>query len=267
MPPVLPGERTGRVRWWIHLAVLGSYPIALGLVSVFAGETRSGPLLSNDTGKLVFAMGIELGIFAAVFAIAWFASRANRDQLFLRWRGTFAPVWWGLAYSIGLRVGIAIVVAGVAALLALTGNLDPDAIQSIRPRTETIVDTAALVNDPVYLVLNLTLVSFVVAGFREELWRAGVIAALVALSPSRFRGFLGYGSFVLIAAVLFGLGHLPQGWGGVVLTTVLGLGLGGIMIRHRSVWEAVIAHGFFDATTFAALALLTRYYPDLLSGG
>jgi membrane protease YdiL (CAAX protease family) len=34
---------------------------------------------------------------------------------------------------------------------------------------------------------------------------------------------------------------------------VLGFCLGLIMIFHRSIWPAVMAHGFFDATTFAIL--------------
>jgi hypothetical protein len=32
---------------------------------------------------------------------------------------------------------------------------------------------------------------------------------------------------------------------------VLGLSLGLIMVLHRSIWPAVFAHGFFDATSMA----------------
>ena len=69
---------------------------------------------------------------------------------------------------------------------------------------------------------------------------------------------------VAIAAVIFGLGHLPQGWGGVAMTGALGLGLGWIIVRHQSAREAIFAHGFFDATTFAALYLVIKYFPDAL---
>jgi membrane protease YdiL (CAAX protease family) len=34
---------------------------------------------------------------------------------------------------------------------------------------------------------------------------------------------------------------------------LLGFGLGVIMILHRSIWPAVIAHGMFDATSLALL--------------
>jgi membrane protease YdiL (CAAX protease family) len=34
---------------------------------------------------------------------------------------------------------------------------------------------------------------------------------------------------------------------------LLGLGLGLIMVFHRSIWPAVLAHGFFDATSMALI--------------
>jgi membrane protease YdiL (CAAX protease family) len=41
-----------------------------------------------------------------------------------------------------------------------------------------------------------------------------------------------------------------------IMAGILGLGLGAIMVLHRSIWPAVIAHGMFDATTFAFLPLI-----------
>ena len=74
-----------------------------------------------------------------------------------------------------------------------------------------------------------------------------------------------------LAAVIFGLGHLPQGVGGVILTGVVGFILALVMMGHRSLWAAVIAHGFFDASTFVLLAVIVwnkewiqRMAPDLL---
>jgi len=56
-----------------------------------------------------------------------------------------------------------------------------------------------------------------------------------------------------VAAVIFGLGHLPQGVLAVAMTGLLGFGLGVIMVLHRSIWPAVIAHGMFDATSLALI--------------
>ena len=69
---------------------------------------------------------------------------------------------------------------------------------------------------------------------------------------------------VMIAAVVFGLGHLPQDWIAVGMIGLLGVGLGLILVFHRSLWDAVIAHGFFDAASFAMLYLLANLPPELL---
>jgi len=99
-------------------------------------------------------------------------------------------------------------------------------------------------------------VSFVVAGFREELWRAGMIFSIASLLPhgwaKRSREILA----VTVAALVFGSGHLVQGPGGVVLTAALGMFLGLIMVLRSSLWEAVLAHGFFNASTFLMLRVV-----------
>jgi len=62
-----------------------------------------------------------------------------------------------------------------------------ESLQGLRPKVEAMVDVAAL-QDPVYFALMLTLVSFVLAGFREELWRAGMVALLGRVMPGWFGG-------------------------------------------------------------------------------
>jgi membrane protease YdiL (CAAX protease family) len=99
----------------------------------------------------------------------------------------------------------------------------------------------------------LTLVSFVVAGLREELWRVAFLAGVRGLWPALFSSRKGQLVAAVFAAVIFGLGHASQGPIAIALTGFLGLGLGAIMIFHKSIWPAVIAHGMFDATSLAFL--------------
>ena len=42
------------------------------------------------------------------------------------------------------------------------------------------------------------------------------------------------------------------------MASVLGLLLGIIMVVHKSIWPAVIAHGMFDATTFALIPIVLQ---------
>ena len=211
-------------------------------------------------------MSAELLVFGFVFGLAWLAARASADQLFLIWDSGWQPVWRGFLYALGLRLLIALVVLAIGFVAVTLFGSGEDLMRNLQPKTEQLVSAQALAKDPVYLWLNLTFVSFVVAGLREELWRAGMLAGLFALFPRRFGGTGGKMAAVGLVALVFGLGHLVQGWGGVTMTTLLGVGLGIIMLVHRSIWEAVLAHGFFDAGTFAFLYLLARFRPDLLPG-
>lgn len=263
-PPPLP-PRASRLRWWIHVIVIGCYPVILGIMGyVWGGEHHEAALSNTPSGVLQVTV-TEMLTFGIIFMVAWSASRASLDELLLRWRNGFLTPLLGAGYSVALRIALAILVGiGLTIYAKVTGADIEQTARVMQPKVEAMVDFEALSNDSLYLFLNLTLISFVVAGFREELWRAGFIAGLSALCPKWFGGKLGRIGAVCVAAVLFGLGHLPQGWGAVCLTGLLGVGLGTIMVLHRSVWEAVLAHGFFNATSFLLISLLNKYAPDLM---
>jgi len=157
---------------------------------------------------------------------------------------------------------LGIAVAVIAGLLIASHLIALESLKQFfnanRPDVEAIVDVTALTHSPLYFWLSLTLVSFVVGGFREELWRAAFLAGMKALWPRRFSSTAGRLTAVAIAAVIFGLGHLVQGPLAVCLTGMLGFCLGAIMVLHRSIWPAVIAHGMFDATSLALLPWLVE---------
>jgi membrane protease YdiL (CAAX protease family) len=198
---------------------------------------------------------IELTTFALVFALACFASRPSPDDLFLRWR----PGWWvvplGVGYSVAIRLAAGIVIFIVVFVLIGSHVVTPASAQHFittkQPDVEKLVDVAAMRHNPAYYWLTITVVSFIVAGLREELWRAGTLAGVRALWPRAFGSTGGQIAAVTLIAVLFGAGHLPLGLVGAIVAGLLGLFLGIIMIVHRSIWPAVIAHGCLDATTFA----------------
>lgn len=71
--------------------------------------------------------------------------------------------------------------------------------------------------------------------------------------PRQFSSILGRLGAVAIAAVIFGSAHISMGILAALMAGILGLGLGVIMVLHRSIWPAVLAHGFFDATSMALI--------------
>jgi membrane protease YdiL (CAAX protease family) len=241
-------------RWWIHLGLMVIYVLPN---IVFANHARLRPALTNNTRGLLFVCAWQIVLFAILFVIAWLASRASAEDLLLRWR----PRWWviplGLAYSIGIRVVVGVVIMAVFLVLLGIGAIKPDSFQQTisdsRPAVEKLVDINALRTNPAYFWIVLTFGSFVVAGLREEMWRASTLAGMRALWPNVFNRTEGQIVGVSLIAVLFGAAHLQMGIVAAGATALLGLALGVIMVVHKSIWPAVLAHGFFDATSFALL--------------
>lgn len=297
--PTQPESRrpVPRWRWWVHVFVLTSYVLGIGLIGAISASEESAPgkgakteatakteepaaepALSADPVQLTLEIILQLAIFGVFFGVAWAASRADANQLFLRRNGA----WWfpcltGLGYSVAMRIIIGIVATiliaiaavwimarnGIAFNVAGFNSVTTDLGQKLQPNIGHLVDKEAITNSPVYLLLNVTIVSFVLAGLREELWRSGMLAGFRALFPRLNSGRGGQFVFVVLVAMVFGLGHLPQGFGGVLLTTLLGIMLGTIMIFHRSIWEASLAHGFFNALSFVGMHFLLKYKDQL----
>ena len=257
-PPSIPVfRRTPRWRWWIHLLLIGIYP-ALGLlVRLGKGQFGAGPALSGEVRGLLWISGLELLMFSIFFATACLISRASREQLMLPWR----PGWWvvplGVLYSIALRISLVIVAVAVIAMLVATQTITPEKVREYasanRPNVEVLVSVSAMRNNPAYFWLTITLVSFVVAGVREEMWRGGTLAAMRVLWPRIFDTRRGQLLAVALIAVAFGLMHIRMGVLATVAAGILGLFLGVLIVLHRSIWPAVIAHGLFDATSMAVL--------------
>jgi membrane protease YdiL (CAAX protease family) len=263
-PPLL--QPRARWRWAVHLILLTAYVLGLGIAGAVLRSGAKGSkeaAMPADLSSLAKMCGVEIAAFALIFTIAWLFSRARRDELFLRWRGKLEPLVWGIIYSVALRLVIIFLMMAVFAPIYLKKG--PKAIEDLRPKTEATVNMEGM-KDPLYVAFAVTVVSFVMAGFREELWRAGMLAGLAGIAPAIFGTRKGQYWAVAIAALIFGFGHLPQGLGGVAVTAALGLGLGWIMVRHQSAWEAILAHGFFDASTFAALYVVVKYFPESLKG-
>jgi membrane protease YdiL (CAAX protease family) len=248
------------------LVLIGAYPLVVGILG-WDRSPANGPALGHGARALLLVSFFELLIFAVVFGLAWLASRASRDDLLLRWRGGWLPVPLGIGYSIALRLLVALVAIVVVLFMLLTRLATPDGLQQFalakRPDVGAIVDISALSHNPLYFWLTVTLVSFVLGGLREELWRSAVLAGMRSLWPQRFGSRAGQLFAVALAAIVFGLGHLVQGPIAVGLTAVLGFGLGAIMVLHRSIWPAVIAHGMFDATSLALLPWVLEKLPQL----
>lgn len=92
-------------------------------------------------------------------------------------------------------------------------------------------------------------VAMIAGGVREEIQRAFIL--------HRFEGYLGGGFVgVFVYSIVFGLGHLDQGWDAVVTVAALGAIWGTIYLIRRSVIAPMVSHaGFNLAQVIKYLAL------------
>ncbi|MCW5557463.1 MAG: CPBP family intramembrane metalloprotease, partial [Verrucomicrobiae bacterium] len=268
-PPVIATATEGPAgspappwRSLIMLLLMGMYPLIVGGIGFFLDpKTSDSAALPSTVRGLLLVSAVNLGLFLLLFLTAAAAGRPSARELFAVPLPGLRTWLLGAVYSVALRVGTAVL--ALAALLAagVAVHLKGGSLESFaaaRPRVENVLDPHAL-RDPAYLLLSVTWVSFIIAGLREELWRAVVFAGLLRWRPQWRDGLRGRLILIGVTAVIFGFGHLPQGWTGVGLTTILGAGLGAILLVHRSLWMAVLAHGFFDATSFLFLRLADAY--------
>ncbi len=270
-PPVSPTDlqepsqpSVARWRWWIFLLLIGSAPLLASLSGAGRAADEAPQLPKSIPGLLLFC-ALQLAVFGVLWGVAWAFSRAGKDELFLRWRGGWKPVAWGALYSLALRLGILVIALVVfvwvaIGLVALGYEMEQikALIEKNQPDVSKISQPFLQQTDPLYRFLLVTLVSFVVAGLCEELWRGATLAGMLHLVPENWSQGRKTGVALGVSSVIFGLGHVYQGPMGVAVTGILGIGLGAIILRHRSIWPAVIAHGFFNAATFVTLMLIKK---------
>jgi membrane protease YdiL (CAAX protease family) len=265
-PPIQP--TISRKRWWIHWLLITGYILLVSMVGLGRKGTHTAMLSQTSGGLLVICL-LELLFFGVFFGLAWLASRATRDDLLLRWKGTYQPVLLGAGYSIAIRVALAVLVAMLAMVLIASHVMSSDSLNDFlsanRPNVEAMVNMTDIRNDPVYFWLTLTVVSFLLGGVREELWRSAFLAGMRNLWPQHFGSRAGQVLAVIICAAFFGFAHLVMGPLAAFMAGLIGVGLGLIMVFHKSIWPAVIAHGLFDAASLAMLPWALEHTAKVLS--
>jgi membrane protease YdiL (CAAX protease family) len=255
--PTIPKRRC----WWYHTILIGGYVLCPGIFGLLQEKQEFVAGHPHPVSRLLLSSAHELILFGLVFGLAFYVSRATTDELLLRWRGRFRPIWTGACYSVGLRLGTSLFLMLLFVILVASGAIYSHQIHDLAAAQHSglshIVSSSSLRSSPAYFWISLLFTSFVMAGLREELWRSAFICGLKALWPETFSSRLGQIAAISVAALIFGFAHTTQSPLAVLNAGVTGFGLGLIMIYHRSIWPAVIAHGLFDATSM----LVIRFSP------
>jgi membrane protease YdiL (CAAX protease family) len=152
---------------------------------------------------------------------------------------------WPRHFGVGLAIGFVM-------FLGLNVALD-SVMSSLLPRSPASGPSVlSFFKDPTNLWVWIP-IGILGGGVVEELQRIFIV--------TRFERWLGRRGLVLgvaLSSVAFGVGHLYQGLGSAISTTVSGAVFSLVYLRRRSAIEPITAHAFSDVLAMLAATMLTR---------
>lgn len=106
------------------------------------------------------------------------------------------------------------------------------------------------------MLAGLLLVTWTVAAFGEEIVYRGFIQTRI--TDVLGRNPVGVVVAVVISSVLFGLTHTEYGIVGVAVTFLDALFFSVLRLRYRTLWPAILAHGFWNTLGIVGFFLVGR---------
>lgn len=218
---------TRRLASLCEVLLCSGFPTQLGIASVMA---LAGLAPFDTHGGLSAAYVFTLSLVDAVLVIGlvlgflWLDGERPRDVL-LGSRRPAREALIGLAF---VPVVFAVAFAVLAAIQMRFPWLHNVARNPLEGLIRTPLDGAVF-----------AAVTIASGGFREEIQRAFIL--------HRFEQHLG-GALpgLVLFSLLFGAGHVIQGWDAVVTTASLGAFWGLVYLRRRSIVAPVVSHAGFD---------------------
>ena len=225
-PRSLARNRLRRLGWLRFAVQLGSVALAYFLASIppilIFGETNAGVL-----GSVVASM-------VAALLVARL-SLASDNCLGHAWK---------IRPPTNMQRTLGLAALGTGAIIALfaIGGIVIDALGLPPIDVSLVMDYVT--ESPTSFALWIVLVAWFAAGFGEELlYRGFLMDRLMRLRGMRGRKW----PAAIIQAALFGLPHLYQGWGGVLVTASIGLFLAWLRFANRgNLWACILAHAAVD---------------------
>ncbi len=187
-----------------------------------------GPFTPDQRYSMTFVVALSLAdavlLVGLVLCFLYLHGERPSEVLFGR-----RPVW--------REAVVGTLLIPIVFLLALTALA---LIQQFAPSLHNVTRNPleALIRSPRDVAL-FAAVAVVSGGIREEVQRAFVL--------HRFERYLGGAPLGLVLfSLVFGAGHVIQGWDAAVTTAMLGAFWGGVYLLRRSVAAPMVSHAGFD---------------------
>ncbi len=145
------------------------------------------------------------------------------------------------------RMAVQVLALTIGWTLVQLGLVMP-VVEAVTGATQDVSDFAIVQGDPAVLG-GLLLLSWTLAAVGEETAYRGYLF-------NRARECFGLAGAVIVPSVLFGLAHTEQGVVGVVLTTLDAQVLTWLRHHYRTLWAAVLGHGFNNTIGLVAFFLV-----------
>jgi membrane protease YdiL (CAAX protease family) len=226
-----------RVLALIEVLLCSSVPTQL-VIALTLNAAGLSVRTSSDQLSLPFVLALSLGDTVLLIAMMIALSRLHGDSVWQLWRG-HRPLVREVALGLGL-VPIVVVLVGL-----LVGSL-----RALAPWLQNVPENPleALAAGGLWEVAMFGLIAIVAGGIREELQRAFLL--------QRFERHLGGATAgVVILSMLFGLGHIVQGWDAVIATGALGAFWAVVYLRRRSSVAPIISHAGFNSIEVLGVAI------------
>jgi hypothetical protein len=156
--------------------------------------------------------------------------------------------------ALGIRAPESIAIAGLLTiggfivLRATTGALSE--LLGLEPDLTRM----ELLHDNLTLLFAITPLMWIIAGFGEEVLHRGFV--LIKVAHILGREMPAWIPAVLIQSLIFGIGHIYQGLGGVLLTTISGIIFGTLyLLAKRNIWPGIIVHAASNTWGFYQIYL------------
>ena len=217
------GVPSGAAAWSVPEAGL---VVAIEIALVVAANALTG-LITDDALRISVT---HVANSAALAALAWYLARRHGSGLLAAYRLDVAPELRNVLLAVAVAIGCRLFSMAYASLVPPPGVQRPDLL------------TQMFGGGALGIVLTFALVAVVAPVLEEVLFRGVVLGALARKVGT-------WGAIVASAAV-FSLLHLDL-WS-LLPFAVLGIGLGWLAARGRSLWPAVLAHFLYNAAILAA---------------